>query len=532
MSTFNPALTSAFKPAWTPVWGLSAITDAIKALFVSGQQGVWYDPSDFSTLFQDAAGTTPVTAVEQPVGLMLDKRLGLVRGAEVAVNGTFDTDSAWTKAANWTISGGAANSNGGTGFLQAVTSPLVVGKVYEATMLVTSFVSGQVSYPYSGSGVSYVAAAGVHRWVFTAAATTLYVHSAAFSGSIDNVSVRELPGNHATQATAASRPVVSARVNLLTSSEDFSNAVWAKVLGVTTTGPNTLNFPNVTSGERFEFNTSTVAVANTAVTFGLELSGTGTINIAANTTTGVGGNSEITVTLTAVPTRYLVTVTYNAAPTGNPRVFIIWRTGNTATQVTANRAQFELGTTATRYQRVNTATDYDTAGFPMYDRLDGVDDSMTSATGGGGTAGFFWCGAVKVTGAAGVTRVVFDDRGANSGYLLRIDSSGIVAFFAGNGTVLTNVSTAGAVVIGTTALITAWDDGTNLNVQLDRGAVATIARPVVAAGTAGFTLGKVNGVAADFFSGNFYSSVYRQGSGLTAAERAQVQAYVRSKAGL
>jgi hypothetical protein len=33
----------------------------------------WYDPSDLSTLFQDAAGTTPVTASGQPVGLMLDK---------------------------------------------------------------------------------------------------------------------------------------------------------------------------------------------------------------------------------------------------------------------------------------------------------------------------------------------------------------------------------------------------------------------------------------------------------------------------
>ena len=42
-------------------------------LFANGEQGVWYDPSDFSTMFQDSAGTTPVTAIEQPVGLILDK---------------------------------------------------------------------------------------------------------------------------------------------------------------------------------------------------------------------------------------------------------------------------------------------------------------------------------------------------------------------------------------------------------------------------------------------------------------------------
>lgn len=44
-----------------------------KKLFRNGEQGVHYDPSDLSTLFQDSAGTTPVTAVEQPVGRMLDK---------------------------------------------------------------------------------------------------------------------------------------------------------------------------------------------------------------------------------------------------------------------------------------------------------------------------------------------------------------------------------------------------------------------------------------------------------------------------
>ena len=42
-------------------------------LFAGGKKGVWYDPSDLSTLFIDAAGTMPVTAAGDPVGLMLDK---------------------------------------------------------------------------------------------------------------------------------------------------------------------------------------------------------------------------------------------------------------------------------------------------------------------------------------------------------------------------------------------------------------------------------------------------------------------------
>lgn len=43
------------------------------SLFAAGEQGVWYDPSDMSTLFQDPAGTIPVTAAGQPVGKILDK---------------------------------------------------------------------------------------------------------------------------------------------------------------------------------------------------------------------------------------------------------------------------------------------------------------------------------------------------------------------------------------------------------------------------------------------------------------------------
>jgi len=41
-------------------------------LFTGSEAGVVYDVSDLSTLFQDSAGTTPVTTAGQPVGLMLD----------------------------------------------------------------------------------------------------------------------------------------------------------------------------------------------------------------------------------------------------------------------------------------------------------------------------------------------------------------------------------------------------------------------------------------------------------------------------
>lgn len=45
----------------------------IKSVFANNEQGFFYDPNDLSTMFQDAAGTVPVTGAGQPVGLILDK---------------------------------------------------------------------------------------------------------------------------------------------------------------------------------------------------------------------------------------------------------------------------------------------------------------------------------------------------------------------------------------------------------------------------------------------------------------------------
>ena len=62
---------------WTPgatvIGGQQSFSQLIKKLFANGEQGFFYDPNDLSTMFQDAAGTIPVTGAGQPVGLILDK---------------------------------------------------------------------------------------------------------------------------------------------------------------------------------------------------------------------------------------------------------------------------------------------------------------------------------------------------------------------------------------------------------------------------------------------------------------------------
>lgn len=72
MSAILPAIRSALQPAIRAVYGSSSAWSPL-TLFAASEKGVWYDPSDFSTLFQDSAGTTPVTAVGDPVGKILDK---------------------------------------------------------------------------------------------------------------------------------------------------------------------------------------------------------------------------------------------------------------------------------------------------------------------------------------------------------------------------------------------------------------------------------------------------------------------------
>lgn len=195
--------------AWTPL-----------SLFAANEQGVWYDPSDLSTMYQDAAGTTPVTAVEQPVGLRLDKSKGLVLGQATSATG-------WTNASWDTFSstGGSFTASkdvgGGTdAAYSSNTVSITLGVWYEITLTVSATTLSAYTVnlsstnnarstvaSFSGTGVKkgYVLA-NVASGNFSLSVSTTAVGSI----TIDNISVRELPGNHAFQSTAASRPVLSA----------------------------------------------------------------------------------------------------------------------------------------------------------------------------------------------------------------------------------------------------------------------------------------------------------------------------------
>ena len=181
-------------------------------LFESGEVGAWYDPSDLTTVFQDAAGTTPAT-VGDPVGLILDKSKGLTLGADVVVNGDFATTADWVVGSDWDLSNGyAENTTGLNTHLRPSVGPLTIGKWYKvsfdliATTGQTRFrpnfvtTAGQVLFTTTGSKTA----------IFEATGTTFsFFENSGLPGTIiDNVVIRELPGNHATQTTSAARPVL------------------------------------------------------------------------------------------------------------------------------------------------------------------------------------------------------------------------------------------------------------------------------------------------------------------------------------
>ena len=73
----------------------SALAFSPASLFAASEPGVWLDPSDLTTLFQDTAGTLPVTTPGQPVALVLDKSKGLVLGTPFAASSWTNSASAW-----------------------------------------------------------------------------------------------------------------------------------------------------------------------------------------------------------------------------------------------------------------------------------------------------------------------------------------------------------------------------------------------------------------------------------------------------
>ena len=412
------------------------------SLFAAGEVGAWYDPSDLGTLFTDAAGTTPVTAVEQPVGLMLDKSKGLVLGPELVTNGDFSQGTTgWTAAAGWSIGSGVASCNAvaGANFDQSITT--VAGTLYVITYSITSYTSGAVFARFTGTvnvtGQNRSAIGTYTEYIYATSGNSIFrfrSSDSGFVGSIDNISVRELPGNHAFQTTAASRPVLSARVNLLTKTEQFDDAAWTKsptgsatyvVTANQTTAPDGTNTAdlvvlNAVSGSQVFIEQAISATINTAYTGSFSVKARSAADIGKTILfrqMGAAGYTNVTLsadwqrvnTTETAPASASLSFSYGLRPavggSSGEVGFYIWG---------ADLRVANDGVGLPPYQRVNTSTDYDTTGFPLYLRFDGVDDFLV-------TNSINFTATDKMTVFAGVRKLsdavtnTFFELGPNSG---------------------------------------------------------------------------------------------------------------------
>lgn len=201
----------------------TVLASVIAGIFAATTVGVWYDPSDFSSMYQDSVGVTQVTAVGQPVGLMLDKSKGLVRSAELVGNGDFsDGTTGWTPGTGWSVTGGRAevsNAGAASHLVSTVANGTVitVGKFYEITYDVQVTAGaiqmdcGGGTAPAANSPIGPVTRRAIVR--ATAGFGFRVYGNATAVGWVDNISVKEIPGNHILQATTTARPVLTADSN-------------------------------------------------------------------------------------------------------------------------------------------------------------------------------------------------------------------------------------------------------------------------------------------------------------------------------
>jgi hypothetical protein len=117
---------------------------------------------------------------------------------ELILNGTFDTDTVWTKGAAWTIAGGMASKViGGDSLLYQ--DVLVEGDIVEITYTVLNYTSGTISC-FAGFGALGITRSANGTYTETLTVTAPNAIRAGVNGSsgsvldIDNFSVRSLKG--------------------------------------------------------------------------------------------------------------------------------------------------------------------------------------------------------------------------------------------------------------------------------------------------------------------------------------------------
>lgn len=113
--------------------------------------------------------------------------------AEYVTNGTFASDTGWTKGTGWTIAAGVATATGAisTALSQTLAIALIPGYSYTVTFTVTAFTAGTIAVSLGGgtAGTARGSAATFVQTIVAGSDGTISFATAGFTGSIDNVTV-------------------------------------------------------------------------------------------------------------------------------------------------------------------------------------------------------------------------------------------------------------------------------------------------------------------------------------------------------
>ena len=318
-----------------------------QSFFAMGEPGAWYDADDLTdaklldgltltnaqflakypshALYQDSAGTLAVKTLEDPVGLVLDKKKGLVLGPELV--STYDFSSGWTTTG--TVTNKTATSfdcaADGSGLYKAIWVAPYKRYRFRIVGSTTIAISFAVRNPDDVN--AYFMPGGVFDVTFDlywSNSNRIWFRAQGGGGNItiSSISVREIPGNHLIQPTSGNRPTWTRRVNILN-----ATATLATQTATTIAAQYKLSFTGAGS---------------------IALSGTATGTITAGTTLVTCTAGTLTLTVTGAVT------------------------------LADMRLSSDVATPA--YQAVVSATSYDYTGFPSKIKHNGTNSFLYTAS--------------------------------------------------------------------------------------------------------------------------------------------------------
>lgn len=191
----------------------------VAAILQNYDASIWGAAAQY--LYQESTGVTPVSAVEQPVGLDIDYGRNGGLGAELiplAVDREFTSETGyWSKGAGWSIGSGVASITVSAGTNVISRSLGTTGKLFQITYTVAS-VGAQGFTAYCGGTLGPVhTSAGTYTVRLVCGSTNTSIGIAASAagttGTIDSISIKLLDGYHGTQSSAPARPTFRRTAN-------------------------------------------------------------------------------------------------------------------------------------------------------------------------------------------------------------------------------------------------------------------------------------------------------------------------------